>query len=58
LGWLERDEIAVTHGASDEKRIIGIGLASPQMRPRVFITQNWIEDFDSPIRAPAESATD
>jgi len=51
LSWLEREEIAVTHGASDEKRFIGIGLASAQMRARALslAAQNGIEDLHSPI---------
>ena len=31
LSWLERDEISVPHGASNEKRIIGVVLTPPQM---------------------------
>jgi len=49
LTWLEWDEIAVPHGAGDEKRIVGIGLAAPQMRACVLVTQNRIENLDSPI---------
>lgn len=48
VAWLQGGEIAVTHSAGDKKRVIGIGLASPQMSAGVFAAQDWIEDLYLP----------
>ena len=49
LTWLEWDEITVTHGTRDEKRVISVGLASAQMCARALAAQNGIEDLHRPI---------